>query len=76
MAKIWGWFIGAITGIILIWLLFAVLIYYVWNALAPTYFTFMPVEYHNIPLGDCILFIVLIQLFIGMFRSYTWNKEK
>lgn len=52
---VFGWLIGAILHISL-----AVPFYFIWNALAPTYFYFVPTVYQQIDFWDCVgLFIVI-----------------
>lgn len=52
---VFGWFIGAILHVSL-----AVPFYFIWNALAPTYFYFVPPVYQQIGFWECVgLFVVI-----------------
>ena len=52
---IFGWLIGAVLHTSL-----AVPFYFIWNALAPTYFYWLPPVYQNIGFWECVgLFIVV-----------------
>jgi len=44
---------------------------FLWNALAPTYFFWLPAVYHNIPLLDCVgLFAI-----VGILRSVIFPSQ-
>ncbi len=52
---VFGWLLGAILHISL-----AIPFYFIWNALAPTYFYFVPLVYQQIDFWNCVgLFIVI-----------------
>jgi len=50
-----GWFLSAFFSISL-----AIPFYFIWNALAPTYFYFLPAVYQHLPFWDTVgLFMIL-----------------
>lgn len=50
-----GWLLSIVTSVSL-----SIPFYFIWNALAPTYFYQIPAVYQNIPFWDCVgLFIVV-----------------
>lgn len=50
-----GWIVGAFFHTCL-----AIPFYFIWNALAPTYFYWLPNVFHQIDFWDCVgLFIVI-----------------
>jgi hypothetical protein len=58
----------------------AIPFFFLWNHLAPRYFTFMPEAYLNIPFADCIwIFMtafILKAVFLPNFRNSTTNEIK
>ena len=69
-----GWLISALFAMSL-----AVPFYFIWNALAPTYFYFLPAVYKAIPFWDCVgLFIILPilkSMLVPKFSSVSSSSE-
>ncbi|MGZ3723625.1 MAG: hypothetical protein ACXVA9_11870 [Bdellovibrionales bacterium] len=55
----------------------------IWNALAPTYFYWLPTVYHNIPLLDCVGLFTLAGILRALFlparpiiEKIKWGAQK
>jgi hypothetical protein len=56
-----GWLLSAILATSL-----AVPFFFIWNALAPTYFYFLPAVYLTIPFWDCVGLFMIIPIVKSM----------
>jgi hypothetical protein len=69
-----GWFLGLLLAAAV-----SIPFYFLWNALAPTYFYFLPEVYKHIPFGDCVgLFIIvpILKETLNPFRANINNQTK
>jgi len=63
-----GWLLSAIVAMSL-----AVPFFYIWNALAPTYFYFLPAVYLSIPFWDCVgLFMIVPILKVMLVPKFSY----
>lgn len=67
--------IGPIFGFILM-CFFAIPFYFLWNALAPVYFYWLPQVYHTLPFWHCVgLLMLVFMLKLVLFPIASgWNK--
>lgn len=92
-ASIWTGIAAAVGGLIaaliagiaaalqlarlVVYMVAGVPIYYVWNELAPIYFTFLPKVYHAIPYWHIVGFLWLLGVLASAFKSnVTQNSGK
>ena len=62
-----GWFLSAFFATSL-----AIPFYFIWNALAPTYFYFIPLVYQHLPFWDTVgLFMILPILKTMLFPKFA-----
>jgi hypothetical protein len=54
----------------------AIPFYFLWNGLAPVYFTFLPAIWRYIPFWDCTRLMLLAFIIRGAFSPFTSSKEK
>jgi hypothetical protein len=51
--------VGPLIGFLFMFFL-AIPLYWLWNALAPTYFYWLPQVYQQIPFWDCVWLLMLV----------------
>ena len=65
------WMLGAAVAMFI-----AVPLYCVWNSLAPTYFTFLPLAWQYIPFWDCVRMLLLAFILSSLFNPISFHRKE
>lgn len=63
-----GWALGFIVAFFM-----AIPFWLLWNALAPTYFYWLPQVYMNVPFWDCVWLFLLIWILKAILIPDAWS---
>lgn len=68
---VFGWFLSALAAFSL-----SVPFFFIWNALAPTYFYFLPPVYLSLPFWDCVGLFMIIPILKWMIPTLVSSSSR